>query len=74
MSCTSSPVAFCSMRVRRILRNPNRWTIRSSSGCTVCAASETGAGPTAAADFKQMVLDYIERRFGQSAIGRDAAE
>jgi (E)-4-hydroxy-3-methylbut-2-enyl-diphosphate synthase len=31
-------------------------------------------GPGAAADFKQMVLDYIERRFGQSAIGRDAAE
>jgi len=31
-------------------------------------------GPGAAADFKQMVLDYIERRFGQSALGRDAAE
>jgi (E)-4-hydroxy-3-methylbut-2-enyl-diphosphate synthase len=31
-------------------------------------------GPGAAADFKQMVLDYIERRFGQGAIGRDAAE
>ena len=31
-------------------------------------------GPTVAADFKQMVLDYIERRFGQSALGRDAAE
>ena len=30
-------------------------------------------GPGAAADFKQMVLDYIERRFGRSA-GRDAAE
>ena len=30
-------------------------------------------GPGAAAAFKQMVLDYIERRFGQSA-GRDAAE
>jgi len=31
-------------------------------------------GPGAAADFKQMVLDYIERRFGQSVIGRSAAE
>jgi len=30
-------------------------------------------GPGAAAEFKQMVLDYIERRFGQGA-GRDAAE
>ena len=31
-------------------------------------------GPGAAADFKQMVLDYIARRFGQGPIGRDAAE
>jgi (E)-4-hydroxy-3-methylbut-2-enyl-diphosphate synthase len=31
-------------------------------------------GPGAAADFKQMVLDYIERRFGQGSIGRSAAE
>ena len=31
-------------------------------------------GPGAAAEFKQMVLDYIERRFGRSAIGRSAAE
>jgi (E)-4-hydroxy-3-methylbut-2-enyl-diphosphate synthase len=31
-------------------------------------------GPTVAADFKVMVIDYIERRFGQGAIGRDAAE
>jgi (E)-4-hydroxy-3-methylbut-2-enyl-diphosphate synthase len=31
-------------------------------------------GPGAAVEFKQMVLDYIERRFGQGAIGRDAAE
>jgi (E)-4-hydroxy-3-methylbut-2-enyl-diphosphate synthase len=29
-------------------------------------------GPTLAADFKQMVIDYIERRFGQT--GRAAAE
>jgi len=29
-------------------------------------------GPTLAADFKQLVIDYIERRFGQS--GRSAAE
>ena len=31
-------------------------------------------GPGAAADFREMVLDYIERRFGQGAIGRSAAE
>jgi (E)-4-hydroxy-3-methylbut-2-enyl-diphosphate synthase len=31
-------------------------------------------GPGAAAEFKQMVLDYIERRFGQGSIGRTAAE
>ena len=31
-------------------------------------------GPGAAAEFKQMVLDYIERRFGQGTIGRTAAE
>jgi (E)-4-hydroxy-3-methylbut-2-enyl-diphosphate synthase len=32
-------------------------------------------GPTVAADFKQMVIDYIERRFGQgSGAGRTAAE
>ncbi len=31
-------------------------------------------GPTVAADFKRMVLDYIERRFGRGAIGRTAAE
>ena len=31
-------------------------------------------GPGAAADFKQMVLDYIEWRFGEGAIGRSAAE
>jgi (E)-4-hydroxy-3-methylbut-2-enyl-diphosphate synthase len=31
-------------------------------------------GPTVASDFKQMVLDYIERRFGQGALGRAAAE
>jgi len=30
-------------------------------------------GPGAAAEFKQMVLDYIKRRFGKGA-GRDAAE
>jgi (E)-4-hydroxy-3-methylbut-2-enyl-diphosphate synthase len=29
-------------------------------------------GPTVAADFKQMVIDYIDRRFGQ--VGRTAAE
>jgi (E)-4-hydroxy-3-methylbut-2-enyl-diphosphate synthase len=31
-------------------------------------------GPTVAADFKQMVIDYIERRFGQGGEGRTAAE
>ena len=31
-------------------------------------------GADVAADFKEMVLDYIERRFGQGALGRDAAE
>jgi len=31
-------------------------------------------GPGAASDFKQMVLDYIEWRFGQGAMGRSAAE
>ncbi|MGB2930794.1 MAG: flavodoxin-dependent (E)-4-hydroxy-3-methylbut-2-enyl-diphosphate synthase [Methyloceanibacter sp.] len=31
-------------------------------------------GPGAAAEFKQMVLDYIEQRFGQVGRGRTAAE
>ena len=31
-------------------------------------------GPSAATEFKQMVLDYIERRFGQGSAGRTAAE
>jgi (E)-4-hydroxy-3-methylbut-2-enyl-diphosphate synthase len=31
-------------------------------------------GATVAADFKQMVVDYIERRFGQGGAGRTAAE
>ncbi|ODR95997.1 4-hydroxy-3-methylbut-2-en-1-yl diphosphate synthase [Methyloceanibacter superfactus] len=31
-------------------------------------------GPGAAAEFKQMVLDYIERRYGTGAMGRSAAE
>jgi (E)-4-hydroxy-3-methylbut-2-enyl-diphosphate synthase len=31
-------------------------------------------GPTLVADFKGMVLDYIERRYGQSGAGRTAAE
>jgi (E)-4-hydroxy-3-methylbut-2-enyl-diphosphate synthase len=31
-------------------------------------------GPTVAADFKQMVIDYIERRYGVSGAGRTAAE
>jgi (E)-4-hydroxy-3-methylbut-2-enyl-diphosphate synthase len=36
--------------------------------------SVTLRGPTVAADFKQMVIDYIERRFGQGGAGRTAAE
>jgi len=31
-------------------------------------------GPTVAADFKAMVIDYIERRFGTGSAGRTAAE
>jgi (E)-4-hydroxy-3-methylbut-2-enyl-diphosphate synthase len=31
-------------------------------------------GPTVAADFKNLVIDYIERRFGSSGAGRTAAE
>ena len=31
-------------------------------------------GPTVAADFKQLVIDYIERRFGTGGEGRTAAE
>ena len=31
-------------------------------------------GPTVAADFKAMVIDYIERRFGAAGSGRNAAE
>jgi (E)-4-hydroxy-3-methylbut-2-enyl-diphosphate synthase len=31
-------------------------------------------GPTVAADFKQMVIDYIERRYGTGGAGRTAAE
>src|SRR5215471_133274 len=31
-------------------------------------------GATVAAEFKQMVIDYIERRFGQGGAGRAAAE
>src|SRR5262245_7118096 len=31
-------------------------------------------GPTVAADFKQMVIDYIERRYGAVGAGRTAAE
>ena len=31
-------------------------------------------GPGASAEFKQMVLDYIERRYGTGAMGRTAAE
>ena len=31
-------------------------------------------GPTVAADFKNLVIDYIERRFGTGSAGRTAAE
>jgi hypothetical protein len=30
-------------------------------------------GPTVAADFKRMVIDYIERRFGQGRFGQGGA-
>jgi (E)-4-hydroxy-3-methylbut-2-enyl-diphosphate synthase len=36
--------------------------------------SVTLRGPTVAADFKQMVIDYIERRYGHGGAGRSAAE
>src|SRR5258705_11222912 len=35
--------------------------------------SVTLRGPTVAADFKQMVIDYIERRFGPGGHGKEAA-
>jgi (E)-4-hydroxy-3-methylbut-2-enyl-diphosphate synthase len=31
-------------------------------------------GTTVAAEFKQMVIDYIERRFGTGGAGQTAAE
>jgi (E)-4-hydroxy-3-methylbut-2-enyl-diphosphate synthase len=31
-------------------------------------------GPTVAADFQKLVIDYIERRFGAGGVGRTAAE
>jgi (E)-4-hydroxy-3-methylbut-2-enyl-diphosphate synthase len=36
--------------------------------------SVTLRGPNVAKEFKQMVIDYIERRYGQGTIGRSAAE
>src|SRR5213595_3742 len=36
--------------------------------------AHTLRGPTLSADFKNLVLDYIERRFGASGAGRSAAE
>jgi (E)-4-hydroxy-3-methylbut-2-enyl-diphosphate synthase len=36
--------------------------------------AHTLRGPTLSADFKNLVLDYIERRFGTSGAGRSAAE
>ena len=36
--------------------------------------AHTLRGPTLSADFKRLVLDYIERRFGTSGAGRSAAE
>jgi (E)-4-hydroxy-3-methylbut-2-enyl-diphosphate synthase len=36
--------------------------------------SVTLRGPTVAADFKQMVIEYIDRRFGHGGAGRTAAE
>ena len=31
-------------------------------------------GPTLSADFKAMVIDYVERRYGVGGTGRTAAE
>ena len=31
-------------------------------------------GPTVAADFKNLVIDYIEKRYGAAGAGRAAAE
>jgi (E)-4-hydroxy-3-methylbut-2-enyl-diphosphate synthase len=36
--------------------------------------AHTLRGPTLSADFKQLVIDYIERRFGTGGAGRAAAE
>src|SRR5712691_2545015 len=36
--------------------------------------SVTLRGPTVAAEFKQLVIDYIDRRFGHGGTGRTAAE
>jgi (E)-4-hydroxy-3-methylbut-2-enyl-diphosphate synthase len=36
--------------------------------------AKTLRGPTVAADFKALVIDYIERRFGTGSAGRSAAE
>jgi (E)-4-hydroxy-3-methylbut-2-enyl-diphosphate synthase len=36
--------------------------------------AKTLRGPTVAADFKALVIDYIERRFGTGGAGRSAAE
>lgn len=38
------------------------------------AKAATLRGPNIASDFKAMVMDYIERRFGAGAAGRSAAE
>jgi hypothetical protein len=37
-------------------------------------SSRKGETRARAADFKRMVIDYIERRFGQAGAGRTAAE
>jgi (E)-4-hydroxy-3-methylbut-2-enyl-diphosphate synthase len=36
--------------------------------------AKTLRGPTVAADFKKMVIDYIEKRYGAAGAGRAAAE
>jgi (E)-4-hydroxy-3-methylbut-2-enyl-diphosphate synthase len=36
--------------------------------------AKTLRGATVAADFKALVIDYIEQRFGTSGAGRSAAE
>ena len=48
--------------------------LREASPCVLETERLTLRGPTLAADFKTMVIDYIERRYGSGGTGRTAAE